>query len=450
MMITKRALSRRTVLRGMGATIGLPLLDAMVPALTATAKTAAKPTKRITFIFQGNGVIPTQYTPSTAGKNFELSRILQPLAPVKDYLTVVSGTAHLQANSFGEGNSEHVRSTAVWLTGVHAYDRKTSEVSLATSVDQLIAQHIGKDSALTSLEMSLDGSSLISCDATDCFYQNTISWRSPSVPNPMEHRPRAVFERLFGEGATSAERQALRRKQRSILDSVAQEAARFKSTLGNGDQLKLTEYLESVRDIERRIQNAEANSARGEVATSVPSIPDNVESPDNFSAYWGIMCDLLVVAHRMDATRVATIRLAADSSGRSYPQIGVPEGGHFCSHHRRQPELMEKRARILTYHEQLQSEFLQKLRNTQDGDGNLLDHSLVVAGSGMGDGDLHDHVNLPLWIAGKAGGALPGNVHVEYPVDKAVPLSNLWLTVMDLMDVPAPDTFGDSTGRLAI
>jgi hypothetical protein len=444
MIIVKRALSRRTVLRGIGATVGLPLLDAMIPALTAAGKTAAKPIKRIGFIYQGNGVLPERYVPASAGKNFQFSRILKPLEPMREYLTVVSGLAHRQANSIGEGNGDHIRATAVWLTGVHAYDRKTSEVHLGTSVDQLIAQHIGKDTRLTSLELGIDGGSQIACDSTDCFYSNSISWRSPTTPNPVETNPRIVFERLFGEGSTAEERHSQRLKRRSILDSVMQETGRVKVMLGPSDQMKLTEYLDAIRDIERRIELAE-KQAEGEVVAEMPTA-----KPGDLDGYWSVTCDLVVLAFRTDATRVASMLLARDNSSRGYPQIGIPEGGHSTSHHRRQPEMMEKRTKILEYHELMQSKFLEKLRSTPDGDGSLLDHSIIVSGQGMGDGDLHDHVNLPLWIAGKGAGTLSGNVHVAFAPEKFIPESNLWLTLMDKMDVPVPPTIGDSTAPLTI
>ena len=443
MIVVKRALPRRTVLRGIGATMALPFLDAMVPAVTAASRTAAKPIKRIGFFYRGNGTIPSRWVPPTVGRDFELSQILEPLAPVREYLTVVSGLAHRQADSFGDGNGDHTRGNAVWLTGVHAYDRRTSEVKLATTVDQLIARHVGATTRLASLELALDGGNQSSCDSGDCFYSSSISWRSPTTPNPVEHQPRVVFERLFGEGSTPEERRVHRLNRKSLLDAVAEEARRFKLALGPGDVLKLDEYLESVRDIERRIQHAESESEQ----SFVPEAPAS-GVPDTMEAHWALMCDLQILAFLTDATRVTTMMMTREGNYRAYPQIGVHESGHSCSHHRRQTDLMDKRTKILTHHETLHLQFLQKLRDTPDGDGSLLDHSIIVTGGGLGDGDMHDHVNLPVCIAGKAAGRLQGNVHVAFEPAKEIPMANLLLTLMDLMDAEAPDSIGDSTGHV--
>ena len=443
MMIAKRALPRRTVLRGIGATLALPFLDAMVPAATAETRTAANPTKRIAFIYRGNGTIPRRWVPPTAGKDFEFSEILEPLAPVREYLTVVSGLAHRQADSFGDGNGDHSRGNAVWLTGVHAYDRRTSEVRLGTSADQIIAREVGATTRLASLELALDRADQSSCDSGDCFYSTTFSWRTPTTPNPVEHQPRVVFERLFGEGRTLEARRAEQLNRKSLLDAVAAEARRLKLALGPGDALKLDEYLESVRDIERRIQYAETESVQSVVAEA----PDS-SVPDTLEAHWALMCDLQILAFQTDATRVVTMAMAREANGRTYPQIGVNEQAHSTSHHRRQTNLMDKRTKILRYHETMHLEFLEKLRDTPDGEGSLLDHSIVVTGGGLGDGDLHDHVNLPVCLAGKAAGRLSGNVHVAVDPVEEVPMTNLLLTLMDFMDTPVPERLGDSTGRL--
>ena len=282
-------------------------------------------------------------------------------------------------------------------------------------------------------------------DSGDCFYSTTFSWRTPTTPNPVEHQPRVVFERLFGEGRTLEARRAEQLNRKSLLDAVAAEARRLKLALGPGDALKLDEYLESVRDIERRIQYAETESVQSVVAEA----PDS-SVPDTLEAHWALMCDLQILAFQTDATRVVTMAMAREANGRTYPQIGVNEQAHSTSHHRRQTNLMDKRTKILRYHETMHLEFLEKLRDTPDGEGSLLDHSIVVTGGGLGDGDLHDHVNLPVCLAGKAAGRLSGNVHVAVDPVEEVPMTNLLLTLMDFMDTPVPESLGDSTGRLKL
>jgi Protein of unknown function (DUF1552) len=442
MIISKRALPRRTFLRGMGATVALPFLDAMVPALSARA---ARPVVRLGFVYIPNGTIQEMWVPATTGKNFELSPILSPLAPLRDRITVLSGLAHRQADNFGDGNGDHARATAVWLTGVHAWDRNrggAEGVRLATSADQIAARVIGKETRLPSLEMSLESPTQIGCDSEDCFYSNTISWKSPTTPLPMESHPRMVFERLFGQTNSPAERRERVRKTASILDSVLDEVAALQKSLGSGDRAKLTEYLEAVREIERRIQNTERSGVEAGIA--LPSRPDDI--PESFEDYVKLMFDLQVVAYQADATRVISLLMGRETSPRTFEQIGVPEQHHSCSHHIDNPELMARKAKIDQYHIALFGYFLQKLQATPDGDGNLLDHSMILYGGGLGNGNLHNHVNLPVLVAGGGAGALSGGRHLDYPDN--TPMANLLLALLDKAGVPTPEKIGDSTEHL--
>jgi hypothetical protein len=439
MFITKRALHRRTFLRGVGTTLALPFLDAMAPALSAKS---AKPVPRFGFVYVSNGVIQKQWNPATVGAGFDLTPILKPLEPVRDHINVLSGLSHLQADTFGDGTGDHPRASAVWLTGVHAYDRTQPgiEVRLATTTDQLIAREIGKATQVPSIELNLDSPQQSSCDSGDCFYVNTISWRSETTPNPTESHPRIVFERLFGDGGSAAQRSALARNEGSILDSVMREAGRLANTLGPGDRTKLGEYLDSVREIEQRIQNTEV---QGSEIIELPERP--IDIPDTFEEHTKMMFDLMVLAYRADISRVFTMIMARELSSRTYPNIGVPEQHHPTSHHRNDPELIAKKAKIDTYHIQLLTYFLEKLKATPDGDGSLLDHSLTMYGGGMGDGNLHRHADLPCLLAGNLGGQFKTGRHLQYPEN--TPMSNLLLTLLDKAGVHV-EKLGDSTGEL--
>jgi hypothetical protein len=439
MFITKKALPRRTFLRGVGATLALPMLDAMVPALAART---GGPVPRLGFIYVSNGVIQNQWTPATTGAGFDLSPILKPLEPVRDHVNVLSGLSHLQADTFGDGTGDHPRASAVWLTGVHAYDRTKPgvEVRLATTADQLAARQIGQGTRVPSLELHVDFPTQGSCDSGDCFYVNTVSWRNETTPNPAESHPRLVFERLFGDGGSAAERAARARHTGSLLDSVGEEVRYLVRTLGSGDTRKLNEYLESVREIEQRIQHTEA---QGELSVELPDRP--IDIPDSFEEHTKLMLDLTALAFRADVTRVFTMIFARELSTRTFPNIGVPEQHHPTSHHRNDPELIAKKAKIDTYHVQLLSYFLTTLQSTQEGDGSLLDHSLIMYGGGMGDGNLHRHSDLPCLLAGSLGGRIKTGRHLAYPRD--TPMANLLLTVLDKAGVRI-DKMGDSTGPL--
>src|SRR5215470_11537637 len=339
MFITKRALSRRTFLKGAGVTVALPFLDAMAPALSA----AVKPTPRLGFIYIANGVIQSQWNPATTGPLMELPPILKPVEALKDQLNVISGLAHLQADTFGDGTGDHPRASAAWLTGVHAYDRTQPgvEVRLATTADQIAAKQIGKTSQLASLELTVDFPTQGSCDSGDCFYVNTVSWRNETTPNPAETHPRIVFERLFGDGGSAAQRQARIKDTGSILDSLAEEVGSLTKSLGRGDRTKLNEYMDSVREIEQRIQNTEAQAKH---SIELPDRP--VDVPDSFDEYTKTMLDLVALAYRADVTRVFSMIFARELSSRTFAHIGVPDQHHALSHHRDDAELIAKKARI--------------------------------------------------------------------------------------------------------
>jgi hypothetical protein len=440
MFVTKKALPRRTFLRAMGTAVALPMLDAMVPALSAQT---LKPTPRLGFVYIANGVIQNQWNPATTGAGFELTPILQAFANVRDQVNVLSGLSHLQADTFGDGTGDHPRASAVWLTGVHAYDRAQPgvEVKLATTADQLIARHIGRTSRIPSLELSVDYPTQGSCDSGDCFYVNTVSWRSETTPNPTETHPRIIFERLFGDGGSAAARQARSRSEGSILDSVRAEATRVANSLGAGDKGKLGEYLESVREIERRIQHAEAQP--GEI--ELPDRPTDI--PESFDAHTKLMFDLQALAFQADITRVFSMIMSRELSSRTFAAIGVPEGHHAVSHHRNDAEMITKKLKIDIYQAQLFAYFLEKLKAIPDGDGSLLDHSLILYGGGMGDGNLHRHSDLPCLMAGRLGGAVTTGRHLNYKLD--TPMSNLLLTILDKVGVHT-EAIGDSTGRLPL
>lgn len=447
MTITKLALPRRTFLRGIGASLALPLLDAMVPAATALAQTAANPVRRLGFVYIPNGVIQDQWVPATTGAGFDFSPTLSPLAPFHDQLLVASGLAHRQADSFGDGNGDHPRATAVWLSGVHAWERRgrigPTAIQLGTTADQLAARDLGRATPLPSLELVLEKPTAISCDSGDCFYSNTISWRDPTTPLEMEPHPRVVFERLFGDGGSPASRRAQVRQSGSILDSVAQEALSLERTLGPSDRNKLSEYLDSVRDLEQRIGRAEARGEQAEI-----DLPDRpIDVPEDFEEYAKLMFDLMALAYQADVTRVGTLMMARETSPRTFPQIGVPDQHHTVSHHRNDSDYMARKAKIDTYHITLLAHFLDRLRNTPDGDGNLLDHSMIVYGGGIGNGNLHEHTNLPCLVAGGGGGRLQGGRHLAYKED--TPMANLLLSVLDKAGVRV-DELGDSTGMLNI
>jgi hypothetical protein len=439
MFLTKKALHRRTFLRGVGAALALPMLDSMVPALSA--KTTSTP--RLGFVYVPNGIIQEQWFPAQAGPfPEELPPILRPIADFKNDFNVLGHLAHLQANTFGDGVGDHPRASAVWLSGVHAWDRTRPgmEVRLGVTADQLAARELGKETSVPSLELVLENPTQIACDTSDCFFVNTISWRNATTPNPTEAHPRIVFERLFGDGGSSAQRIAQNRFEGSVLDSVMQEVGRLQKNIGPGDRTKLNEYLDSVREIEQRIQHTEAQGTHNMVLPTRP-----IDVPATFEEHCKVMFDLLTLAYQADITRVFTIIFARELSSRTYPNIGVPEQHHAVSHHRNDPELIAKKAKIDTYHVSLLGYFLDKLRKIQDGDSTLLDQSMIMYGGGLGNGNLHEHTKLPVLMAGKLGGKLKTGQYLTYPEN--TPMTNLLLTVLDKAGVQT-DKLGDSTGPI--
>jgi hypothetical protein len=439
--ITKKSMQRRTLLKGLGASLALPMLDSMIPALSAQAPT----TPRLGWVYVSHGIIFDQWKPKTLGSGFELTPNLKPLEKVNGQFNILTGLSHLEADTKGDGSGDHTRASAAWLTGVHAYDRTRPgvEVKLAPTADQLAARVLGKTSPIPSMELTVDTPSQGSCDSGDCFYVNTVSWRNETTPNMMENNPRVVFQRLFCDGGSGAQRLAREKKSGSILDSVAREASSLASSLGNSDRSKLNEYLDSVRDVELRIQSAEKQDDQSSL--ELPERPIGV--PDSFEAHTKLMFDLQVMAFRADMTRVFTMIVARELSGRTYPMIGIPGQHHLISHHRDDADLMSQKARIDTYHVQMLAYLLEKMAATPDGDGSLLDHSLIMYGSGMGNGNLHRHSDMPVLLAGKLGGKFKTGYHLDYKMD--TPMANLLVTILDRAGVPI-EKLGDSTGPLKV
>jgi Protein of unknown function (DUF1552) len=445
-IITKKAIPRRTVLRGLGATLALPLLDSMVPALTALRYTAAKPVNRLGLVYVPMGAVMSNWTPATEGGEFECTPILQPLAPFQDRLLVLTGLDNEPAVArLGEPAGGHGRIGGAFLTGVHAKPTEGADFEAGVSIDQIAARQLGQHTQLGSLELGLESAALAgACDVGySCAYVNTLCWRSPTTPLPMENNPRAVFERLYGDSdSTDARARAARmQKDRSILDSVTETVADLQRDLGSRDRGKLSQYLEAIRDIERRIQTAEAQSGR-----ELPVVERPAGSiPASFEEYARLMFDLQVLAYQSDLTRVITFMIAKELSSRTYPEIGVPDQHHPLSHHQNEPQRLEKLTRINTFHTRLFAQYLERLRATPDGDGTLLDHVTIIYGSGMSNSNLHIPQKLPILLVGGGAGQIKGGRHVRYP--DQTPLTNLYMTVLTKVGVPM-ERIGDSTGEL--
>jgi hypothetical protein len=440
-IVTRKAIARRTVLRGIGATLALPLLDSMVPAFAA----AAKPVTRLGVFYVPNGVLMESWTPAVEGATFEFTPILAPLASFREQLLVLSGfDSKVAWGLAGEGSGDHSRGCASFLTGVHIRKTDGRNLENGISLDQIAATELGRHTQLASLELALESNELVgACDVGySCAYSNTISWRSATTPMPVENNPRAVFERLFG-GTGSTERTARLarvRKDRSILDSVLEETADLRRGLGPGDQTKVAGYLEAIRDVERRIQKAEEQSDR-----ELPVIVQPTGIPETFEEHIKLMFDLQVLAYQVDLTRVITFMTAREISNRSYPAIGVREAHHALSHHGGDPEKIAKKTKIDTYHVRMFADFLERLRSTPDGDGTLLDHSLIIYGSGLSNGNIHAHDDLPILVAGAGSGQIKGGRHIRNP--RGTPLSNLHVTVLQKLGIPT-ERVGDSTGPI--
>ena len=438
MIITKKALPRRTFLKGVRATLALPLLDAMIPAATALAKTAAKPIRRLGYVFIPMGYDHARWTPEDKHRLGQLTPILSPLEKIKDQLTIVT---NLELQSSYPGT--HDTSNSGFLSAAYAKHTESSDYFLGTTADQLAAKQIGQDTQLPSLELSMDLNPLagVCNNGYACVYQNCLSWSSPTTPLPSEAHPRIVFERLFGEGGTTEERQAALRGRASLLDSFNDDIARLKGTVGPADRARVDQYLDSIREIERQIQRAEAAATDN----LFPDLDRPVGVPASFAEHAKLMFDLQVLAFQGDITRVVSFQLTRELSNRTYPEIGVPDPHHPTSHHGNDPEKLAKIAKINTFHISLFAEFLEKMKATPDGDGSLLDHSVYLYGSGMGNSSLHDHVNLPILVAGGASAGVKGGQHIRY--ENGTPLANLHLTLLDRVGVHL-DEFGDSNGTV--
>ena len=438
MIITKKALPRRTFLRTVGATMALPLLDAMIPAATALEKTAAKPVRRLGFVFMPMGCDQSRWTPRSEKTLDELSPILESLGPVKDRVTALTNME--LANAYP---GSHATSNSSFLSAAKAKHTEGNDYYLGTTVDQVAAKQLGLETQLPSLELSMDLMQTVGqCDnGYACVYQNNLSWSSPTTPLPSEAHPRIVFEMLFGEGGSSAERRAALRKRASLLDAFTSDVARLKRKLGPTDRAKVDNYLETVREVERRIQRAEADTTNN----PLPDLDRPVGVPAAYADHARLMFDLQLLAFQGDVTRVITFQLARETSNRTYPEIGVPDPHHPLSHHGNDPDKIARMAKINQFHVALFAEFLKKMKETPEGDGSLLDHSLYLYGSGIGNPNIHDHTNLPILVAGGAAGGMKGNRHIQY--DKPTPLANLHLTLLDKVGVRL-DSFADSTGKL--
>ena len=439
MFISRLSLPRRTFLRGVGATMALPFLDSMVPALTAQRKTAATPTPRLGLVYIPHGVIMDDWTPKAAGADFECSPILKPLEPFRRSLTVVSNLAAPLQNT-----GSHAAAAGSWITGLAPKRTDGPDFRAGTTIDQLVAKRIGQETTFPSLEVATeDFTGLVgACDpGYSCAYMNTLVWQTPTTPLPMQINPRVVFERMFGGGATRDERLARMRTDRSILDLVKADLADLAGGLGPADRQRLDEYLDHVREVERRIQ---ATEKQAETQLSIPTAPVGV--PESFEEHVGLMFDLLALAYQADLTRVFTFMMAREVSQRTYPQIGITEPHHSISHHANRPEKIAGHAKLNAYHVSLLAKFLDRLRTTPDGDGSLLDHALIVYGSGMSNGNQHTPYPLPMATVGSAGTIQRGR-HIVAP--EQTPSANFLLTLAQQYGVEM-DSFGASTGRLEL
>lgn len=446
MFLARKYLKRRTFLKGLGVALALPMMDAMVPAFAATAKPGGAPV-RSAFVYVPNGIVMDNWTPKTTGKGFAFPRTLQPLEPFRDHTLVISGLMDNNANALGDGGGDHARAASSFLTASHPKKTGGADIHVGVSVDQMIAQGNRAGTRLASLELGLDDSRVVGhCDSGySCAYTNSISWRTPTTPLPPEANPRVVFERMFGDVDTSldaATRARRARYRKSLLDMTGDETRRLSATLGASDRRKLDEYLDSIREIERRIEMAETDGR-----TIVPAMDKPAGIPSTFSDHAKLLFDLQVIAFQTDLTRVTSMVIGREGSVRTYDEIGVSDPHHPLSHHRNMPEALEKLTKINTLHMELFAQFIAKLKATPDGDGTLLDHSMILYGCGIADSNRHTHEKLPVVLVGGANGKIATGRHLELKAD--TPLANLYLALMDRAEVQQ-DTFGDSTGKLEI
>ncbi|HEY0963930.1 MAG TPA: DUF1552 domain-containing protein [Pseudomonadales bacterium] len=438
--LTKKHLSRRSVLRGLGTVLALPLLESMLPAMTAFAQSGAAPRTRFGAIYFPHGATMSRWTPVDEGKDFTFSEILAPLEPYRDHINVISNLGHPLAYGPGGAAGNHNRSSSTYLSGAFAQSGATPR--LGVTVDQIAARALGQDTPLPSLELMIDQPSLGCGEGLSCAYRNTISWQNDTAPLPMQNNPQVVFEQLFGDGATSEQRDARRAQSLSLLDSVTEQINSLDRKLPAADRLRLDSFLTDVREIERRIEQA---AARVTDDIDVPGKPTGV--PDDVEEHIKLMYDLQVLAWQTEITRISTFLMAMELSGRVYPKSGVRDGFHTLSHHSNSEDNKARFALINRYHVSLLAYFLDRLQNTPDGEGTLLDNALVMYGSGMSDGNAHNHDPLPIVLAGRAGGTLEGNRHIN--LADPTPMSNLLLAMLGKLGVEA-ESFGDSTGVLAI
>jgi hypothetical protein len=445
MVITRKSIPRRTFLRGAGAALALPVLDAMTPALSAET---ARPI-RMGFMQTPNGImnLKNEWAPKAEGA-LEMTRTLEPLTAHRDRLVVMSNLDSQQAAGLNfEVGGDHPRACTAWLTGTHAKMTSGADLRAGISVDQIAAREFGKYTQLASLEIGLESPEVVgACEsAYGCAYYNTISWRNDTSPLPMENRPRAIFERLFGEAGTISPevRMALRAEDRSILDAILADVRRLRGKLGGADRGKIDQYLEAIRDVERRMQLADKQGDR-----EMPQIEGPAGAPEVFSEYFKLMTDLMVLAWQTDMTRVITFMMGHEMSGRAYPEVGFGDAHHPCTHHQGDPEKIEKTVKINTFHTKMLAYYFDKLRATKDGDGSLLDHSLILYGAALSDANLHLYTDLPLLLMGGGVAGIKGGQHVRYP--KRTPLTNLLLTMLDKAGVNGVESLGDSKARLPL
>ncbi len=458
MFLTKKHIHRRAMLRGMGATLALPLLDSMLPAQTPVAQTAAASKTRLCAIEQvhgaGGSTVEGQarnyWSPIKEGKDFETTLSLEALEPFHDYLTIVTDMDHANAMSLTpkEDGADHTRSSAVFITGAHPKMTEGADIYNGPSIDQIYAKRFGQDTPVPSMQLCIEdvGSLSGACGfGYSCVYANTISWASETEPLPMEIDPRVAFERLFGAGGTPIERRVRRKEDRSVLDTIVHAANRLEKGLPTADRARLDSYLTDVREIERRIQRVEKYNSSGD-ARELPDSPIGV--PDSFDEHVKLMFDLQVLAFMSEVTRVSTFKMGRDVSARLYPDSGVKTPFHACSHHSEAPKSIAEFARLNAYHVKMVAYFAEKLKNTPDGDGNLLDHSMILYGSPMGDANVHEHKKLPVFLLGRANGQLEGNLHLRTP--RGTPMANLLLTMLHKLGMDDVKAIGDSNGTLAV
>ena len=442
--ITKKALPRRTVLRGMGSLVALPLLGAMVPALTATGRTAAAPISRLGFFYAPNGMfLPNFHPTGNGGRDYKITRILGPLKDYREQMIVVSGLSNNGLVSPNEGGGVHTRAHGGWLSGVLPKRTEGADIEAGKTVDQFAADVLGKDTSLRSLELTTESNFTVgNCEnGYSCTYQNSTSWRSPTTPLYHERDPRVVFQRLFGDGGSVEARLAQMQTDRSILDSVTDSINQLERKLGPSDRVMMEEYLDAVREIERRIQRTVQNNASG----PLPTAQQPAGLPDTYEEHVDTLFEMLVLAYQADITRVSCFQMARELSGRTYPHIGVPEGHHTVSHHQLNPHNIEQYTKINIHQVSLFSKLIDRMHNTPDGDGSLLDHSIMMYGTGMGDGDHHTPYDLPVILVGGGSGQMKGGQHIRYAMH--TPFMNLGLTLLDKVGVQV-DSISDSTGLL--